>query len=204
MIAILHYGLGNIKAFANIYHEANIPYRIVESVADLDGASKIILPGVGSFDHAVREFRDSGMAERVAQLVMNDRIPILGVCVGMQMLARSSEEGSESGLGWVPGVVRKIRFTDTNTRNLLPHMGWNAIDPDESEPLLQGLDAASGFYFLHSYRFECDSEANAIAYADYGGRFACAVREKNVYGVQCHPEKSHQNGVRLLKNFAEL
>jgi glutamine amidotransferase len=122
----------------------------------------------------------------------------------MQMLARSSEEGSESGLGWIPGVVRKIRFTDTNARELLPHMGWNTIDPDDQEPLLVGLDPAAGFYFLHSYRFECDNEANAVAHADYGARFACVVREKNVYGVQCHPEKSHHNGIRLLKNFAEL
>lgn len=204
MIAILHYGLGNIKAFTNIYHEANIPFRVAESAGDLDGASKIILPGVGSFDHAVRQFRASGMAERVEKLVMGDRIPVLGVCVGMQMLARSSEEGSESGLGWIPGAVRKIRFSDANARQLLPHMGWNTIEPDEGEPLLEGLDPAAGFYFLHSYRFECESELNAIAHADYGERFACVVRENNVYGVQCHPEKSHHNGIRLLKNFAEL
>lgn len=204
MIAILHYGLGNIKAFANIYHEANIPFRVAESAEDLNGVSKIILPGVGSFDHAMRQFRGSGMAERTTELVLGDQIPVLGVCVGMQMLARSSEEGSEGGLGWIPGVVRKIRFSNTNARNLLPHMGWNTIDPEEGEPLLAGLDLAAGFYFLHSYRFECDDEANAIAHADYGSRFACVVRNKNVYGVQCHPEKSHHNGVRLLRNFAEL
>lgn len=204
MIAILHYGLGNIKAFANIYHEANIPFRVVETVEDLLGATKIILPGVGSFDHAIRQFRNSGMAERVEELVLGDLIPVLGVCVGMQMLARSSEEGSEEGLGWIPGVVRKIRFDDTNARKLLPHMGWNTIETDDREPLLAGLDPDAGFYFLHSYRFECDNEADAIAHANYGGHFACIVRKKNVYGVQCHPEKSHQNGVRLLKNFAEF
>ena len=204
MIAILHYGLGNVKAFANIYNEANIPFRIVEMADDLAGATKIILPGVGSFDHAMQQFRTSGMAERVEDLVLDKGVPVLGVCVGMQMLAQSSEEGSEKGLGWVPGIVRKMRFDGSNARNVLPHMGWNSIEPDSGEPLLSGLDPEAGFYFLHSYRFECDSDDNAIAYADYGGRFACVVREKNVYGVQCHPEKSHQNGVRLLKNFAEL
>ena len=204
MITILHYGLGNIKAFANIYNEANVPFRIVESVEDLAGCAKIILPGVGSFDHAMQQFRASGMAERVEELVLGKGVPVLGVCVGMQMLARSSEEGDEQGLGWVPGVVKKMRFDGSSTRNVLPHMGWNSIEPKDEEPLLSCLDPEAGFYFLHSYRFECDSDDNAIAYADYGGRFPCVVREKNVYGVQCHPEKSHQNGVRLLKNFAEL
>lgn len=204
MIAILHYGLGNIKAFANIYHEANIPFRVAETVDDLQGVTKIILPGVGSFDHAMRQFRNSGMAERVEEMVMGQGLPLLGVCVGMQMLARSSEEGDEPGLGWIPGVVRKIRFSDSNARRLLPHMGWNSIAPRTGEPLLDGLDPAAGFYFLHSYMFECDREETAIAHADYGERFACMVRENNVYGSQCHPEKSHQNGVRLLKNFAGL
>ena len=204
MIAILHYGLGNIKAFANIYHAANVPYTIATTAAELKGASRIVLPGVGAFDTAMQLYRASDMAAAVEQMVLGDGVPVVGICVGMQMLARSSDEGTEAGLGWVDGTVRKIDFDGSNGPRLLPHMGWNTIMPKDDEPLMQGLDLSLGFYFLHSYCFECDRDENVIARADYGGSFACAVRQKSIYGVQFHPEKSHGNGKRLLLNFAEI
>lgn len=203
MIAILGYGLGNIKAFANIYNGLNIPFCVAEDRATLATADRIILPGVGSFDHAMLRLKASGLYEALEEAVIDKGKPVLGVCVGMQMLANSSEEGNEPGLGWIDGEVAKIRFPEGRPRGLLPHMGWSTISPQAGEPLMAGLDEALGFYFLHSYRFVCNDEANVIATADYATPFHCAVRRNNIYGVQFHPEKSHHNGLRLLKNFAE-
>lgn len=203
MIAILGYGLGNIKAFQNIYRGLNIPCVVAEDRAMLAAAERIILPGVGSFDHAMQRLKASGMFETLEEAVMGRQKPVLGVCVGMQMLARSSDEGVQPGLGWIDGTVSKIRFAEKAPRGLLPHMGWSRIDAKPGEPLLSGLDDALGFYFLHSYHFVCNDPADVIATADYAASFHCAVRRGNIMGVQFHPEKSHHNGVRLLKNFAE-
>lgn len=203
MIAILGYGLGNIKAFQNIYRELNIPCVVAEDRATLAAAERIILPGVGSFDHAMQRLKASGLFETLEEAVLGRGRPVLGICVGMQMLARSSEEGIEPGLGWIDGTVAKIRFAGDAPRGLLPHMGWSTIAPRDGEPLLTGLDGPLGFYFLHSYRFMCADPADVIATADYATSFHCAVRRGNIHGVQFHPEKSHHNGIRLLKNFAE-
>ena len=203
MIAILDYGFGNVRAFSNIYRELNIAHVVTADPADLDSADKVILPGVGAFDHAMERLHASGLTAPLTECVMGARKPVLGVCVGMQMLARSSEEGMAAGLGWIDGVVEKIAFP-AGENGQLPHMGWNTIRTCGDNPLLAGLDAAFGFYFLHSYRFRCDTDEDVIARADYAGEFACAVNHGNVFGAQFHPEKSHHNGVRLLKNFAEL
>ena len=203
MIAILDYGFGNVRAFSNIYRELNIAHVVTADPADLGRADKVILPGVGAFDHAMERLHASGLTGPLTACVIDERKPVLGVCVGMQMLARSSEEGTAAGLGWIDGVVEKIRFPGGETGQL-PHMGWNTIRSCGDNPLLAGLDGAFGFYFLHSYRFRCDNSGDVIARADYAGEFTCAVNHGNVYGAQFHPEKSHHNGVRLLKNFAEL
>lgn len=203
MIAILGYGLGNVKAFANIYKSLNIPCVVAQDRQTLAAAERIILPGVGHFDHAMLRLKASGLFEPLEEAVVGLGKPVLGVCVGMQMLANSSEEGDEPGLGWIDGEVAKIAFPEGSMRGLLPHMGWSTIATREGEPLLQGLDDDLGFYFLHSYRFVCNDPSNVIATADYATPFHCAVRRGNVHGVQFHPEKSHHNGIRLLKNFAE-
>lgn len=203
MIAILGYGLGNVKAFANIYKGLNIPFCVAEDRAALAAADRIILPGVGSFDHAMIRLRGSGLFETLEEAVIGKGKPVLGVCVGMQMLARSSEEGGEPGLGWIDGEVTKIRFPEGVPAGLLPHMGWSTITSRAEDPLLDGLDDELGFYFLHSYRFVCKDPADVIATADYATPFHCAVRRGHIQGVQFHPEKSHHNGTRLLKNFAE-
>lgn len=204
MIAIVDYGLGNIRAFANIYKNAGIPHRIATTAAELDGAEKIILPGVGAFDHAMERLDASGMRGRLTDLVLRDKVPVLGICVGMQILAHSSEEGRLGGLGWIDGAVTRLRPAPGAAPVVLPHMGWNDIQPRAREGLLDGLGADTAFYFLHSFAFRCRQDADVLAESDYGERFACAVRHGHVYGVQFHPEKSHQNGIRLLKNFAVL
>lgn len=204
MITIIDYGLGNVLAFVNVYSRLNIPVTVAKCADDLCNATKLILPGVGSFDHAMQQLDQSGMRQPVEQLVLQQQMPILGICVGMQMLAKSSDEGSLPGLGWIDGKVKKFALADMPRGTNLPHMGWNDVIPVNAVALFKGLEQDARFYFLHSYYFECNDESNIMARTDYGVQFSSAVRHDNVYGVQFHPEKSHHYGSQLLSNFAEL
>jgi len=204
MIAIVDYGLGNIRAFANVYKRLDIPFSIAKNAETLNQASKIILPGVGAFDHAMEMLQQSGMRELLDEMVLQRTIPVLGICVGMQMLAISSEEGRRPGLGWIDGVVKRFNPTGFAHKTILPHMGWNTVKPIRDNPILLNLNKESRFYFLHSYYMQCNNEENSIAETEYGCQFTCVVNSGSIYGIQCHPEKSHQNGIRLLKNFANL
>lgn len=204
MITIIDYGLGNIQAFVNVYKRLHIPVVVARTPQELLGASKLILPGVGAFDHAMALLNASGMRDTLDELVLVKKIPVVGICVGMQILADSSEEGVLPGLGWVPGRVRHFRSVPGLERLALPHMGWNDVQPLDSNPLFKGFEDDVRFYFLHSFYFECNQQSHAAARASYGLDFSCAVAVNNVYGVQFHPEKSHHCGVGLLKNFAEL
>lgn len=202
MITIVDYGLGNVNAFLNVYHRLNIAAKTATSPDDLQGATKVILPGVGAFDHAMMRLNQSGMRDVLGDVVLGRRVPLLGVCVGMQMLGRDSEEGRLPGLGWIGGRVRSL--TSLAAALPIPHMGWNEARPVADQRLFNGLGSVARFYFLHSYYFACDRSEDAIAVAEYGCEFACAVGVGNVFGVQFHPEKSHHAGVQLLKNFAEI
>lgn len=204
MITIIDYGLGNINAFINVYNRLGIPAKVAKSAVELQGAGKLILPGVGAFDHAMELLHVSGMRETLDQMVLSRKVPVLGICVGMQILATSSEEGSLEGLGWVPGRVRAFSSVPETAGLPLPHMGWNDVKVSQGERLLKGLEEGARFYFLHSYFFDAAASACVIATASYGLEFCCAVKSDNVYGVQFHPEKSHHFGTNLLKNFAEL
>lgn len=204
MITIIDYGLGNVLAFVNVYNRLNIPVAVAKSTNDLVKASKLILPGVGSFDHAMQQLDQSGMRLPVEQLVLRQGMPVLGICVGMQMLANASDEGELPGLGWVEGKVRKFDVSAMPRGTNLPHMGWNDVRPVVEGGLFKGMEQDARFYFLHSYYYECLQAQNILAVTDYGGQFSCAVRRDNVYGVQFHPEKSHHFGSQLLKNFAEI
>lgn len=203
MITIVDYGLGNVKAFANIYRQLNIPVRVADGPQTLAGARKIILPGVGAFDWAMARLHASGMRNILDRAVLEEKADILGVCVGMQMMARRSEEGSEAGLGWIDAEVVKLDTTRLNSRTQLPHMGWNDIDVRVPSPLFDKLDCTS-FYFLHSFHMVPANEGMILAKAEYGETFAAAVGAGNIYATQFHPEKSHAAGIGLLKNFAEL
>lgn len=203
MITLVDYGLGNITAFLNVYRRSNIEVRTARTGDELRGATKIILPGVGHFDHAMQRLDDSGMRETLDDLVLNSKVPVLGVCVGMQMLARSSDEGEQRGLGWIEGHVRSLASWRHAQGLPMPHMGWNDVRPVASSRLFDHFQELR-FYFLHSYYFECDRETDILAVSSYGAEFSCAVNAGNIYGVQFHPEKSHHFGTRLLKNFAEM
>lgn len=204
MIVIINYGLGNLNAFVNIFKKLDIPVKIATQASDLENATKIVLPGVGAFDHAMTKLNESGMRETLDDLVLNKKLPVIGICVGMQILAKSSDEGVLPGLGYIDGVVRKFDTSGFKQKTRLPHMGWNDIVPKPGHELFSDLEKVPLYYFLHSYYFECNRAEDAIATADYGSEFVCAVNNENIYGVQFHPEKSHHYGVQLLKNFAEL
>ncbi len=204
MIAIIDYGLGNIAAFASVYNRANIKVSVARTAGDLKGASKLILPGVGHFDHAMQLLQQSGMRDTLDKMVLGDKVPVIGVCVGMQILARSSEEGKLPGLGWIDADVRAFRSCDAARNMSVPHMGWNDVRPLSPNRLFDELQNSARFYFLHSYYISCDRQEDVLATCSYGADFTCAVQSSNIYGVQFHPEKSHSFGNRLLSNFAGL
>ncbi len=204
MITIIDYGVGNINAFVNVYKRVNIPVKIAKTVADLEGAQKLILPGVGHFDHAMLELIASGMREKLDELVQVKKVPVIGICVGMQMMGNSSDEGKLEGLKWIDASIKKFDETKIQQVTRLPHMGWNDVHPVISNPLFDGLEKDALFYFLHSYYFECNNMADILATSEYGGEFTCAAHHENVYGIQFHPEKSHHYGETLLHNFAKL
>ena len=205
MIHVVDYGLGNVQAFLTQYKRLGFEVNRAKTATELTGARKIILPGVGAFDHAIELLNQSGMRPTLEALVVQEKVPVLGICVGMQLLASASDEGHLPGLGWVPGKVRAFRANEQSASLPLPHMGWNDVQPKPAgSPLFAGLEFDARFYFLHSYYFECDEPSHVAASASYGTDFSCAVSAGNVYGVQFHPEKSHHFGAQLLKNFAEL
>lgn len=204
MIHIVDYGLGNIQAFLNMYKKLGIDCVRAQQCSDLQNVERLILPGVGAFDHAMQLLDASGMRDTLENLVLKENKPVLGICVGMQILAEGSEEGKRSGLGWVPGWVRSFESSRAARHLPRPHMGWNDVKPTTDGLLFKGLGNDARFYFLHTYYFECRHQVNEMAHAAYGEPFACAVAQGHVSGVQFHPEKSHHWGAQLLKNFAEV
>ncbi len=204
MIGIIDYGLGNIKAFENIFKRLHIPVRILRNQDDFNMIDKLILPGVGAFDHAMLTFNNSGMREITEKMVLEQKMPVIGICVGMQMLARKSDEGLLPGLGWLDGVVNKFDESKIKFDTHLPHMGWNDVEVNRNHPLFINFPENPKFYFLHSYYFECIDSSNIIGETYYGGKFTCAVARDSIFGVQFHPEKSHNYGVKLLENFSKL
>ncbi len=203
MIAIIDYGSGNINAFANVFKRLNLTARIARTKEDLADASHIVLPGVGAFDHVMASFNKSGLRDVVERKVFENNSKVIGICAGMQILANSSDEGKEKGLGWIDGQVKLFDTQKIKYKTKLPHMGWNEISHN-GNPLFHNIEEKARYYFVHSYYFECNDQINSIASTNYGYNFTCAVNKANVFGVQFHPEKSHQNGQQLLKNFANL
>lgn len=203
MITVVNYGSGNIQAIVNIYKRLNIPIKVAQASQDLVGVEKIILPGVGSFDWSISLLESSGMRSSLDNLVLNNGCPVLGICVGMQMMAGSSEEGILPGLGWFDAEVRHFKKKTVHQKIVRPHMGWNDVSSIEKYTLFKKLDHPV-FYFLHSYYFTTKNPRQVLATSNYNGDFTSAVRNGNIFGVQFHPEKSHGWGIQLLQNFAEL
>ena len=205
MIRVVDYGVGNIQAFMTMFKRLGIPAERANTAEQLEGSTHLILPGVGAFDHAMQLLNDSGLRPALERLVLEENIPVFGVCVGMQMLAAGSDEGSLPGLNWIPGRVRAFANTPQSANLPMPHMGWNDLQLNAGAKLFcGGFEEAPQFYFLHSYYFDADDKTHVAATAHYGIDFDAVVSRGHIHGVQCHPEKSHRWGAQLLKNFSEL
>lgn len=203
MISIIDVGSGNIDSFVSAYERLGIQAEVVTERTKLLKAKKIILPGVGSFDSFMTKLNYSGLKETLEDLVLNKQVPIMGVCVGMQVLGRKSEEGRLQGLGWIKGENKKFEGSGNYPA---PAMGWNEISPSSSPEniLLNDIDLKRGFYFLHSYYFKEEESFDHKISSYHGLDFTCGFRKENIFGIQFHPEKSHQNGIQLLKNFTDV
>lgn len=199
-VAIVDYGVGNIGSVVNMIKHVGGSARVVRDIQDLLGAHKIVLPGVGSFDNAMSRLENLNFIEPLKDCAKQG-VPFLGICLGMQLLANSSEEGERRGLGLIPGQVRRFQFDGDTVALKIPHMGWNQATPAKDHPLLDGLDDNARFYFVHSYFFDCMDPDNRLLSSYYGGQFTSGVQKDNVMGVQFHPEKSHRYGMQLIKNF---
>lgn len=204
MLVIVDYGLGNLGSIANMLQKLGARAVVASDPRIVAQASKLILPGVGAFDNGMANLQKLGLIEALRQKVQEDKVPILGICLGAQLMTESSEEGSLSGLGWIEAAT--IRFFSLQPVEGLkvPHMGWNEVTPQKECPLFNEMDRPARFYFVHSYHFVCRDAADVLATTFYGYEFASAFSRGNVFGVQFHPEKSHKFGMRLLKNFACL
>lgn len=203
MIAIIDYGSGNLAAIANIYKQLKVPHLITSDAEEIKKADRYILPGVGAFDATMKYLKESGLVELLNEQVLEKKKKVLGICVGMQILGESSDEGVLSGLGWIRGQVRKIDVSRITSGPRLPHMGWNSVTLTQPSKLFDSVDLDRGFYFLHSYYFDAAESEDVTATVQYGNQLPCAVAHGNVFGMQFHPEKSHSNGITVFRNFAE-
>ena len=201
MIAIIDYGLGNLGSIANMLKVIGVQSVVTSDKLRISEAEKIILPGVGSFDAGVKNLQERDLIDFL-RMEADSGKPIMGICLGMQLLGRRSEEGELSGLGLIP--FDNVRFQLSNEMNLkVPHMGWDIVSFNRESNILLGIEGKQRYYFVHSYHAKCDNEENVLMTCNYGYEFAAAVTKNNIYGVQFHPEKSHNFGMALLENFVK-
>ena len=201
MVHIVNYGVGNLASIYNMLKKIGVEAKITQDSAELQSSSRIILPGIGAFDHCMQQFNASGLRPIVEEKALNSNIPVLGVCVGCQMLMEQSEEGKEKGLGWIKGKVVRFNKDKLPAEYKIPHMSWSDVQPTQGQPLYRDLDNPR-FYFVHSYHIEAADPTLVTATAEYGYRFVASVGKQNIQGVQFHPEKSHRFGMKIYQNFA--
>lgn len=202
-VVIIDYKIGNIGSIINMFKKIGVEAKLSSNKDEIFNAEKLILPGVGSFDNGMKNLRESGLIEVLNNKVLKDNTPLLGICLGMQLLMESSEEGKERGLGWIDGEVKKFCFGENKDKLKVPHMGWNTVVPTNKETLYKGFDEENRFYFVHSYHVVCKNKENILGTSHFGYDFTSSIYKNNIFGVQFHPEKSHKFGMQLLKNFAE-
>lgn len=204
MIGIVDYGMGNLGSIQNMLSKIGEPAVITADPAVLRKSDKLILPGVGAFDKAVQNLQRDGLDDLLNELVIHDQKPILGICLGMQLLSERSEEGSLRGFGWIPAETIRFQPSPQNPLLRVPHMGWNALEIRRPSPLFHELGDEPRFYFVHSYHVHCRESDHVLGVTHYGIEFHSIIGRENIFGTQFHPEKSHRFGLRLLRNFVEF
>ena len=204
MIVIVDYDMGNVGSIANMLRKIGVDSMITADAERVAAAEKLILPGVGAFDTGMTNLDRSGLRGLLDRKVLEHGTPVLGVCLGMELLLRGSEEGECAGLGWIEGHNVRFRFPDGQEQLNVPHMGWNRVLAARGTAILRGLPEDSRFYFVHSYHAVCDREVDVAGWTRYGSDFASVVERGNVMGTQFHPEKSHRFGMALLRTFAAI
>ena len=203
MIVIVDYGIGNLASVLNMFKKIGVKDVYISSdKAVIEKATKILLPGVGAFDAGMLNLEKSGLIPLLNKKVLEQKTPVLGICLGMQLLTKKSEEGVKNGLGWIDAETVKFDF-NSSLKLKIPHMGWNYIKVNKANPLID-TESKNRFYFVHSYYVKCFDETQSIATSNYGIDFTCMVNKGNIYGAQFHPEKSLKFGMKLLENFAKL
>jgi len=203
MVVIVNYGVGNLFSVKNMIKKIGVKSEISSDPNVISQASRLILPGIGSFDNCMNLFNSSGLRQIITEKALVEKVPLLGICVGFQMLLEKSEEGKEMGLGWMNGKVVRFR-RDIMGGLKIPHMGWADVNETKPSALLGGLSKNPRFYFVHSYHVELQAVSDELLNAKYGYEFCAAAEHENIFGVQFHPEKSHRFGMELLKNFVTL
>ena len=203
MIVVIDYGMGNLGSILNMLKKIGAPAQVSSNADDIAGASKLILPGVGAFDAGMKRLAELNLIDLLNDKALNQKTPTLGVCLGMQLLTRKSQEGVLPGLGWIAGETVRFHFDSQHAHLKIPHMGWNTITLEKPGALFAGLDSTARFYFVHSYHIVCECADDVVTTTEYGYAFVSALERDNIFGAQFHPEKSHKFGMRVLKNFVE-
>lgn len=203
MISVLDYGAGNVGSVIRMIERAGGQAIRISTMDEIFAATKLILPGVGAFDHGMMELESRGLLPALSAAAREKCVPVLGICLGMQLMCRSSEEGDLSGLGWIDAEVSRLNEAETSGLRV-PHMGWNTVSVVKDNPLLPISAEERRFYFVHSYRVRCNDPSDPVALTHYGADFVAAFQRGNIYGVQFHPEKSHRFGMELIRRFLEV
>ncbi len=204
MITIINYNAGNIKSIQNMFKRIGVESIISNKEDEIKNASKLILPGVGHFDYGMANLKETGLIELLNQQVLSENKPILGICLGAQMLGKKSEEGKEVGLNWIDMSVNKFNINKMDKPHKIPHMGWADVTTKKKSKLFKDMYDNPRYYFVHSYHMNPNNKENALCESNYGYSFVSAVEHNNIFGVQFHPEKSHKFGMKLLENYANL
>lgn len=203
MTVIIDYNMGNLGSISNIIKKVGHTSTVTSDIEVIKSAKRIILPGVGAFDKAMHNLQQLQLIDILNKKVLIDKVPVLGICLGMQLLTRKSEEGSTKGLGWINADVVRFNFLEDKKQLKVPHMGWNEISIPSKHPILHDIGDTPRFYFVHSYHAACDNTENVLTNTSYGYDFASGIYKDNIIGVQFHPEKSHKFGMKLMQNFIE-
>ena len=202
MITIVDYGMGNLRSVQKAFERVGVQVKISGTPDEILSADKIVLPGVGHFEKGVNNLKERGLFKVLNEAVLAKKIPIIGICLGMQLMTEFSEEGNCEGFGWIKGKTKKFSFEGNGLK--IPHMGWNNLIITKSDSLYDGISSDNFFYFVHSYYVSCDEENNILAETSYGNKFVSSFQKENIFGCQFHPEKSHDAGLKVLSNFVKL